>query len=127
MLGAYDDVNAGRGGRGGVGALDTLAPVVSRHPQIVAEIQKLQDKQSSRTSAVLVLFASLAMFIGLGGAAGSRSGGSAFSLTNLFILVPVLLFHEAGHWVAMRAFGYRNLRMFFIPFLGAAVSGRNYN
>jgi hypothetical protein len=27
----------------------------------------------------------------------------------------------------MRGFGYRNLRMFFIPFFGAAVSGRKYN
>src|SRR5687768_495469 len=26
----------------------------------------------------------------------------------------------------MRVFGYRNLQMFFIPFLGAAVSGQNY-
>ena len=27
----------------------------------------------------------------------------------------------------MRVFKYRNLRMFFIPFLGAAVTGRNFN
>jgi membrane-associated protease RseP (regulator of RpoE activity) len=39
-------------------------------------------------------------------------------------LVATLLLHEAGHYVAMRLFGYRDLRVFFIPFLGAAVSGR---
>jgi Zn-dependent protease len=39
----------------------------------------------------------------------------------------VLALHESGHYVAMRYFGYRNLRMFFIPFFGAAVSGRHYN
>src|SRR5439155_4332897 len=38
-----------------------------------------------------------------------------------------LVFHELGHYVAMRVFGYRNLRMFFIPFFGAAVSGQHYN
>src|SRR5262245_43120083 len=27
----------------------------------------------------------------------------------------------------MRVFGYRNLRMFFIPLFGAAVSGQNFN
>ena len=32
-----------------------------------------------------------------------------------------LLFHEAGHWVTMRIFKYRNLQMFFIPMFGAAV------
>src|SRR5262249_30068160 len=34
---------------------------------------------------------------------------------------------ECGHYVAMRAFGYRNLRMFFIPFFGAGVLGQHYN
>jgi len=37
----------------------------------------------------------------------------------------VLLFHELGHYVGMRFFGYRNVRMFFIPLFGAAVSGQN--
>lgn len=40
------------------------------------------------------------------------------------MVVAVLLLHEAGHFVAMRAFGYQNLKVFFVPFLGAAVSGR---
>jgi len=44
--------------------------------------------------------------------------------SNLVTLVGVLLFHEAGHYVAMRAFGYRDVRMFFIPFFGAAVTAR---
>jgi len=39
----------------------------------------------------------------------------------------VLLLHESGHWIAMRLFHYRNLRMFFIPFFGAAVTGQNWN
>ncbi|MGE0788140.1 MAG: site-2 protease family protein [Sandaracinaceae bacterium] len=40
-------------------------------------------------------------------------------------LMFVLLFHELGHWTAMRAFGYRNARIFFIPFFGAAAAGTN--
>ncbi len=46
---------------------------------------------------------------------------------GILLLVAALAFHEMGHYVAMRFFGYRNLRMFFIPFFGAAVSGRHYN
>jgi len=42
-------------------------------------------------------------------------------------LVPILFIHETGHWIAMRVFGYRNLRMFFIPLFGAAVMGRHWN
>src|SRR5262249_32626040 len=40
------------------------------------------------------------------------------------ILVGVLLFHELGHFLGMRLFGYRDVSMFFIPFFGAAVTGR---
>lgn len=46
------------------------------------------------------------------------------SLPGIFALIAVLLFHEAGHALGMRVFGFRDVRMFFIPFLGAAVSGR---
>src|SRR5262245_12391836 len=42
----------------------------------------------------------------------------------LLILVSVLVFHEAGHYAGMRLFGYRDIRMFFIPFFGAAVAGK---
>jgi len=46
------------------------------------------------------------------------------SIPDLAILVGVLVFHEAGHMLGMRLFGFSDLRMFFLPFLGAAVSGR---
>jgi tetratricopeptide (TPR) repeat protein len=49
-----------------------------------------------------------------------------FSLLFLLILIAVLLFHELGHYLGMQLFGYRDVRMFFIPFFGAAVSGRKY-
>jgi hypothetical protein len=65
----------------------------------------------------LWLLGSLALFAVL---ALVRGG----SIANLVILVAVLLFHELGHYVGMLGFGYRDVRMFFIPLFGAAVSGR---
>ncbi len=50
--------------------------------------------------------------------------GVESSWQTIGALVATLAFHELGHFVAMRAFGYRDVKMFFIPFLGAAVSGR---
>ncbi|MBN1208356.1 MAG: hypothetical protein JXB05_26080 [Myxococcaceae bacterium] len=44
---------------------------------------------------------------------------------DVVMLVGVLLFHELGHWLGMRLFGFQDVKMFFIPFFGAAVSGRN--
>ncbi|MEX1193120.1 MAG: site-2 protease family protein [Brumimicrobium sp.] len=40
------------------------------------------------------------------------------------ILLGVLLFHELGHFAMMKIFGYENLKMLFIPFIGAMVSGK---
>jgi Zn-dependent protease len=47
------------------------------------------------------------------------------SIDWVLMLVAVLFIHEAGHFVAMRVFGYRDVRMFFIPLFGAAVSGHH--
>jgi Zn-dependent protease len=43
---------------------------------------------------------------------------------DVAILIGALFFHELGHYAAMRVFGYRDLKIFFIPFFGAAASGR---
>jgi hypothetical protein len=42
---------------------------------------------------------------------------------DAFWIVAVLLLHETGHFLGMRAVGYLDLKMFFVPGLGAAVSG----
>lgn len=44
---------------------------------------------------------------------------------DILILIGVILLHELGHFAAMKIFKYNDVKMFFIPFLGAAVSGTN--
>lgn len=39
-------------------------------------------------------------------------------------VVVVLFIHETGHLAAMKTFGYRDLRMLFVPLLGALALGR---
>jgi len=46
---------------------------------------------------------------------------------EILILIGVLLFHELGHLAAMKVLKYNDVKMFFIPFIGAAVSGKNLN
>jgi len=46
-----------------------------------------------------------------------------WDLDYIFILTGVLLVHELGHLLAMKAFNYKDLNMFFIPLLGAAAFG----
>jgi Zn-dependent protease len=69
--------------------------------------------RNSVTAGVLILSlaASLAIW------------ANVFDWNYALILVAVLLVHETGHALAMRAFGYRDISMFFIPFFGAAVTG----
>jgi Zn-dependent protease len=38
-------------------------------------------------------------------------------------LALIVLIHEAGHWVAMRAFHYKDTGIFFIPLLGGLAKG----
>jgi Zn-dependent protease len=85
--------------------------------EVLASLERMQNKKSSWLSFVLVLGVSLLLFVGAGG----------LDRSFLWLVIPILLFHELGHYLAMRVFGYRNLKMFFVPFLGAAVIGKHYN
>lgn len=53
-------------------------------------------------------------------------GGSSRSLVELAMLVGVILVHELGHMAGMIAFGYKDVRIFFIPFLGGAAMGKKH-
>lgn len=45
------------------------------------------------------------------------------SFQMLLLITAVVLFHELGHFFAMKFFRYKDLGIFFIPLLGAYVSG----
>lgn len=83
------------------------------------EILRLRQKRPGWLGAIVLLVVSIGLFVGL--------GGLVWDWTFVWIAIPVLLVHELGHFVAMKVFGYENVRMFFIPLFGAAVSGRNFN
>lgn len=74
-----------------------------------------EQKTAMQTLGLLVI--SLVAF--------SAAGLMNYGLPELLLLVGVLLFHEFGHYLGMRLFDYQDVRMFFVPFFGAAVSGRS--
>ncbi|MBI3861686.1 MAG: hypothetical protein HY290_07305, partial [Planctomycetia bacterium] len=87
--------------------------------EVLIHLDKLQSKQRSPLQSVLMLVVTLVLF----GAAQVVQQNAE----NLAWLVAVLLIHESGHFAGMKLFGYRDVRMFFLPFFGAAVSGRSSN
>ena len=87
--------------------------------EVLAELQKLQEQKPSWSATFPILILSLILFVIIGVA--------RWNWQFTVLIIPVLLFHECGHWAAMRMFHYRNLRMFFIPLFGAAVTGHHWN
>jgi Zn-dependent protease len=45
------------------------------------------------------------------------------SFSILILITAIVIIHEMGHFLAMKAFRYKDLGIFFIPLLGAYVSG----
>ncbi|MDX2217283.1 MAG: hypothetical protein SFY66_28710 [Oculatellaceae cyanobacterium bins.114] len=88
----------------------------------IEEFHRLQQKEKdglSQRGKNWLLLGTLALFI--------ASYSPIFELQKLLIFVVVLLFHEGGHVLAMKIFGYRDTIMLFIPFLGALATARKDN
>src|SRR5262249_8930190 len=86
---------------------------------VLDEIEKLRTKRGSWQNAITLALLSLLAFLVL--------GRIKWNWEFVGLLTVLVVFHELGHYVAMRVFHYANLRMFFVPLLGAAVMGRHYN
>lgn len=84
------------------------------YPEKPELIEKKNDKSARRTILSLFLFIITFSLI------GSTSSDYSFIL----FLVLVLIIHELGHFVFMKKFNYSNVRMLFVPFMGAFVQGK---
>jgi Zn-dependent protease len=92
----------------------------SANPDVMVELDKLLAPRTSWLATIVILAISLGVFMAV------RPAGTSTWLGMLGI-VGVIFFHELGHYVTMRLCGYKNLRMFFIPGFGGAVSGHAFN
>ena len=86
--------------------------------EIPAEIPKPELEEPKNKMNVWVKSAiSLALYLAI--------GYFFFSSNWMFLLIitVIIVFHELGHFTAMKIFKYNDLGIFFIPLLGAYVSG----
>ncbi len=100
---------AGTPGEGSVAVPSDTAP-------IIRSLEQQLNPKPNWWNTLLIFAGSLVVF--------AAAGRFKWSPRTLLVLLSVLLFHELGHFAAMKAFGYKNLRMFFIPLFGAAVTGQ---
>jgi Zn-dependent protease len=101
-------------------AAEASAPIAALEPEergYLAARTAFLAPERSESSGVLLLV-TMVLF-----ALSMQQGENTWE--DIALLVAVVLFHELGHWVGMRLFGFQDVKMFFIPFMGAAVSGRN--
>lgn len=100
----------------------SLLPSQSEHlPTLFADGFRIQEQfesnQVSRRGVQLQLLM-ITMLLSLVG------WGLLFDWGMALVLVVVILLHELGHALVMRLFGYHDMNMFFVPFLGALVTGK---
>lgn len=83
--------------------------------RVSKELKDAEERKTHPLKQIGALLVSLFLFISFGLFSGSVSG--------IVLLVVVVLIHETGHYIGMKLLKYKDVRMFFIPLLGAAVSG----
>lgn len=92
----------------------------ARTPELQAEIADIREQLLNPPQAKnggIWLLVGLVLFILT---AGERS------MWGLALILIILVIHESGHLLGMKLFGFSDLRMFIIPFFGAAASGRKF-
>ena len=82
----------------------------------IGEIREaLRGFRDRKAGGVLGLLFSVLLFI--------STGLFRHNWMAVLIIVFVLFLHELGHAIGMRVFGYRDVRIFFVPLMGALTSG----
>ncbi|MDJ0938820.1 MAG: site-2 protease family protein [Woeseiaceae bacterium] len=78
-------------------------------------LERIRERAPSQGTQWLLLLISAVLSLAI--------GWPLFGLELTAALVAVIAFHEAGHWAAMRAFGYQNPHITFLPLLGGVTIG----
>ena len=90
--------------------------IESNNDPIQDIIKIIKDVRKEKTSKVTVFIVSFLLFV--------FTGILKEPLSGIIILIIVLLIHEFGHILAMKIFKYYDTKLIFIPFFGAAASGK---
>ncbi|MBI2396694.1 MAG: site-2 protease family protein [Xanthomonadales bacterium] len=91
-------------------------PIPSARLALIAQAStRIRERAPTAAMQWLLFLASNALFM--------LVGALVFGLQFALILLVVIAIHEAGHYFAMRAFGYRNVQMLALPLVGGVTVG----
>jgi Zn-dependent protease len=94
------------------------APVPPVRIALVAmQLEKIRSRSPERRVEFSLFAVSVALFMAL--------GALFWDLYTAWIILVVIIVHELGHFLAMRAFGYRNVHMMALPLVGGVAIGQD--
>lgn len=94
-----------------------MATEITEEPQAADSIKPVLGEEGSLYGGWLKSIVSLLLYIGV------YYMFFRNDIIWVFVVTAIVLLHELGHFIAMKYFGYKDVQMFFIPLLGAFVSG----
>jgi len=101
---------------GGVRENPATQAAVPDRGNMLAQLRHVEENRKASNSLTLFIVTLVLFF---------TSGLVHDDIHEIGILIGVLLFHELGHLAAMKILGYRDVRMFFVPFLGAVIAAKS--
>jgi Zn-dependent protease len=99
---------------------EVAQPVPPSRLAILANtLERIRHAEPSKNTQIGLFGASVLLSVTI--------GAIVWDLRFAVILLAVVLFHELGHFLAMRAFGYRNVHMMALPLVGGVTMGYDAN
>jgi len=92
-----------------------LAPAVLMTDDALLAAVQARGETTGKASSNQTLFIMAALFIGL--------GGLRWGWRSVVYLAVAIALHELGHVFAMIVFGYKNVRVLFVPLFGGLAMG----
>ncbi|MFO1494943.1 MAG: hypothetical protein U1F26_09805 [Lysobacterales bacterium] len=96
---------------------DTRPVPSARVALLATRLEAMRARSPSRQVEWTLFALSVAMFMGL--------GALLWDPMAAWMILVVVVIHELGHFLAMRAFGYRNVHMMALPLVGGVAIGQD--
>ncbi|MGD8939157.1 MAG: hypothetical protein PVJ72_07250, partial [Gammaproteobacteria bacterium] len=91
----------------------------SRLVILATTLERIRNAEPSKGAQMGLFAASVILSVTI--------GAIVWDLRLAVILLAVVIFHELGHYLAMRAFGYRSVHMMALPLVGGVTIGYDAN
>lgn len=96
-------------------APDTAPVPPARQLAMLALLERQRERAPTTAMQFVLLALTTALF--------ALFGAVFWSVAAALMLALALVVHEGGHYLAMRAFGYRHVQMVLLPLLGGVTTG----